>query len=568
MFIERLIIRKTKPSEEIIRDVSFNKKGLSLIVDNTISGVEGSGNSVGKTTVIKLIDVCLGAKVVKDIYYDSDTKSENLEIREFIFENKLQAELIIKDSSNTTYSLKRDLFKNGKKYINDEPLTENEYWEKLKGILFGTTQQYPTFRQLIPKFVRLSNTSEDSMIKYLPRMTRNDQYEAVYSFFFNIMENSLVSKRNELSAKLHDCQRTITILEKNKSISSISLLKQKAEVINSDLMELTRKRAELSYMETYKEELNNKRKINTQISEFQEKIQLLEFEIYTIQESIRKLCEEKANIDTNILEIIYHEAENYIPELQKSFCDVVEFHNTMIQNRINFIQLQLDNKKGLLDDYIQQMNSLFEQKAKITNDVLDEGLLDELNLLNGRIETLSVQKGEIYQSIKLLEEQENNKNDLQNQLQQIEEQLDETSTSDKIKIFNQIFSDFCYELYGEKYILAYNSNWNAKKKFPVTAESLGGNVGTGKKKALIVAFDLAYMKFAEIMGITVPQFVIHDKLENTHINQLKTIFKICQNINGQYILPILRERINGIDDSLVENSIVLELSENDKFFKV
>ena len=106
------------------------------------------------------------------------------------------------------------------------------------------------------------------------------------------------------------------------------------------------------------------------------------------------------------------------------------------------------------------------------------------------------------------------------------------------------------------------------KKFPVTAESFGGNVGTGKKKALIVAFDLAYMKFAEEMKITVPKFVIHDKLENTHINQLKTIFEICQNINGQYILPILRERIQEIEEYLVAESVVLELSENDKFFKV
>lgn len=568
MFIERLIVRQTKPSENIIRDVRFNKSGLNLIVDNTLSGTEGSGNSVGKTTVIKLIDICLGAKTVKDIYYDSDTKSENSEIRDFIFENKLQVELIIKDSSNTTFSLKRDLFKNGKKYINDEQLTQNEYWERLKEILFGTSQPYPTFRQLIPKFVRLSISSEESMIKYLPQMTRNDEYATVYSFFFKIMENELVSKRNDLNTQLIDCQRAIAILEKTKSISSISVLKQKEEIVDSDLRELTQKRAQLSYMDEYKEELNSKRKISSQIDELQEKAQLLGFEISTIEESIKKLCEDKSNIDITVLENIYNEANKYIPTIQKSLGDIVEFHNAMIQNRIDFIQQQLDNKKVVLEKYTKQINALLDQKAKITIDILDEGLLDELNSLNSRIEALSVQKGELSQSIKLLEEQESNKANLQNQLDEIEAKLDETSVSQKMKFFNQIFSDYCYRLYSEKYILAYNINWSDEKKFPVTAESFGGNVGTGKKKALIVAFDLAYMKFAEEMGLTVPEFVIHDKLENTHINQLKTIFELCQNINGQYILPILRERIQEIDESLVAESVVLELSENDKFFKV
>ena len=35
MKIKELIVRKTKPSEEIIREIIFNEKGLSLIIDDT-----------------------------------------------------------------------------------------------------------------------------------------------------------------------------------------------------------------------------------------------------------------------------------------------------------------------------------------------------------------------------------------------------------------------------------------------------------------------------------------------------------------------------------------------------
>lgn len=100
MLIDRLIVRKTQPGNEIIRDISFNLKGLSLIVDNTSDLAEDSGNNVGKTTVIKIIDLCLGAKSVRSLYYDVDTKSENLEIKKFLADHKVEAELILIDQKN------------------------------------------------------------------------------------------------------------------------------------------------------------------------------------------------------------------------------------------------------------------------------------------------------------------------------------------------------------------------------------------------------------------------------------------------------------------------------------
>jgi len=54
MKIKKLIVRKTKPSEEIIREIPFNEKGLSLIIDNTPKDIRESGNSVGKSTAIKI----------------------------------------------------------------------------------------------------------------------------------------------------------------------------------------------------------------------------------------------------------------------------------------------------------------------------------------------------------------------------------------------------------------------------------------------------------------------------------------------------------------------------------
>ncbi len=568
MKIKKLIVRKTKPSEVIIREITFNEKGLSLIVDNTPENIIESGNSVGKSTAIKIIDLCLGAKSVRELYYDSDTRSENIEVKDFLSENKVQAELILLDVNKNIYSIKRDLFPHGKKYIFDDEYNKDEFGAELKKIIFGLNEPRPTFRQLIPKFVRLENTAEDSMIKFLPMMTSNDVYDTIYCFLFQIYSDKLVNQKSEIIEKISECQKTVQALEKSKSITSLSVLKQSLEIINSDLDDLYNKRQKLSYMDIYRDELDTKRKLTLRINDIQEKMELLEFEIDNIEKSILKLSEEKRDIDFDTLSAIYDEAKSYIPELQKNFEDMVNFHNTMIQNRIDFIQQQLKSKHELLEQYSQQLGSILEEKEKVTIEALDEGLLDELNMLNKKIEELSFKKGEIQQSIYLIEEQEQIRQNLNEELFTVEKQMEGEGIEEKIKRFNQIFSDYCDKLYGEKYLLAYNDNWKEEKKFPISIASLGGKIGTGKKKAVIVAYDLAYMQYSIEVGMKVPQFVIHDKMENTHINQIKTIFEICNKIEGQYIIPILRERIDKVDQQYIERSKVLELSSSDKFFRI
>lgn len=568
MKIKKLIVRKTKPSEEVIREITFNEKGLSLIVDDTPKDMWESGNNVGKSTAIKIIDLCLGAKSTKVLYYDSDTRSENAEIKTFLIENKVQAELILVGIDKKEYIIKRDLFPRGKKYIFYEAYNENEFWNELKRIVFDLMEDKPSFRQLIPKFVRLDNTAEESIIKFLPIMTTNDTYDLIYCFLFQIYSEILLNKRSEINDRISECQKTIQVLEKSKSIISLSVLKQSLEIINADLDALNEKRNKLSYMDAYREGLDSKRKITVRINELQENMQFLEFEIENIESSNARLSQDKKQVDFSALKLIYEEAKSYIPNLQKSFEEMVNFHNAMIQNRIDFIGSQLTAKQMLLMRYSEQLNAILAEKERVTIEALDEGLLDELNMLNKEIEELSLKKGEIQQSINLIEEQEQSRVKYSKELSEIEEQMESDGVEEKIKKFNQIFAGYCDKLYGEKYLLAYNENWKAEGKFPISIASLGGNVGTGKKKAVIVAYDLAYMQYSIDAGIKVPQFVIHDKMENTHINQLKTIFEICEKIEGQYIIPILRERIDKIDNSFIEKATVLELSSTNKFFGV
>ena len=71
MFLKSLLI--STPTK-IIREIKFHK-GLNLIVDDTPSSETSTGNNVGKTTILKLIDFCLG-RDGSVIYKDPENKRE------------------------------------------------------------------------------------------------------------------------------------------------------------------------------------------------------------------------------------------------------------------------------------------------------------------------------------------------------------------------------------------------------------------------------------------------------------------------------------------------------------
>lgn len=120
-----------------------------------------------------------------------------------------------------------------------------------------------------------------------------------------------------------------------------------------------------------------------------------------------------------------------------------------------------------------------------------------------------------------------------------------------------------YQLYGERFILSADIG---KKGYELNISSISGNLGTGKKKGQIAAFDLAYIQFADAEGIPCLHFILHDQVENVHDNQINLLVEIIDELNCQYVLPILRDKLPT--DLNVSKFKVLSLSQDDKLFKV
>lgn len=86
MFLKSLRIDSV---DGLIRNIRFDA-GINFIVDDTpISEIKATGNNVGKTTVLQLIDFCLGASA-KGIYTDPENKrNEDLNVKNYLVDKEV-----------------------------------------------------------------------------------------------------------------------------------------------------------------------------------------------------------------------------------------------------------------------------------------------------------------------------------------------------------------------------------------------------------------------------------------------------------------------------------------------
>ena len=91
-------------------------------------------------------------------------------------------------------------------------------------------------------------------------------------------------------------------------------------------------------------------------------------------------------------------------------------------------------------------------------------------------------------------------------------------------------------------------------------------MSSGKKQGEILCFDLAYILFADSEKIPCLHFLLNDKKELMHDNQLLKVADFVKKNDIQLVISILKDKL---PEELVDKSnIVVELSQNDKLFRI
>ncbi|MFA6138600.1 MAG: DUF2326 domain-containing protein [Sulfurimonas sp.] len=565
MFLKQLLIGN---NDFIIRDITFHK-GINLILDNTKSeDKKESGNNVGKSTVIKLIDFCFGSKA-ENIYVDSEFKKPNIQVENFLKENNIIITLkLVEDLENeTSYEvvIKRNFLKNSEKIqeVNGETIRDDKkFQQKLKELIFKSSEDKPTFKQIISKNIRDDKNRVEHTLKVLNPYTSQDEYESLYLYWLGIDLDSSERKQKLLAAKKIE----ENLQKRLKKESNISQIEQALIIVSKSINSFEVKKETLSINPNYNEELENLNQVKSKLNKLSANLGRLELRRELILESKEELEKDFAEIDVQKIKNLYDNAKKLIPSIQKSFEETLTFHNEMVKEKIRYITEELPNLESQILIIKNEIDKDLQKELNLTAKLQKSKFNEELQEIITNLTKLYEQKGNLEEKKRLWESSLSNLKEIIEELERIDkgiQNLDELIQK-RITKFNEFFSDLSYRLYGEHFILSSQQN---EKGFELVIDSISGKLGTGKKKGQIFAFDLAYMQFADELDIKCLHFVLLDQIENVHDNQLSNLLlEIINNINGQYILPVLTDKLP--EEINAKQYEVLSLSQNNKLFKI
>lgn len=574
MFLKSLIISS---KNQIIRKINF-VNGLNLIVDETLKiKNQATGNNVGKTTVLKLIDFCLGAKP-QIIYTDPENKRESYDlVKKYLIENEILIALTLTSDWNhpqaQDFVIERNFLSRKKiiRKINEKVLTEEEFETELAQLIFP--EHYankPTFRQLISHNIRYKDNHLNSTLKTLDKYTSDAEYETLYLFLLDC-EFHEGNEKQEVITKLKQETTFKNRLEKKQSKTAYETT---LSLINNEIEQMNKQKISLNINEDFEKDLDKLNTIKYQINKTSSEISRLQIRKELIVETQQELSSNKSEIDLKQLRLIYNQAIKNIEFIQKKFDDLVSFHNQMIDEKVKFIIKELPDLEEKIENKNRLLKGLLREEKELSENIAKGDSFDELEQLIIALNEKHRQKGEFENIIQQINEAEKNINDYDEKLNGIEEKLFsndfEEIVKKQINKFNIHFASISDQLYGEKYVLNYDiiTHRNTKQKLYKfsTFSPFAPNLSSGKKQGEISSFDIAYTLFADEENIPCLHFLLNDKKELMHNNQLIKIAELVSHHNIQFVASILKDKLP--EELNKEEYFILKLSSNDKLFRI
>ena len=567
MFLKKL---KISTFGNIIRDIPFHK-GINLIVDESKDQV--TGNNVGKTTVLKLIDFCLGADA-KQIYIDPETKRDEYAlVKDFLVDYEVIVTLTLSENIDSNAGqdivIERNFlsYKKAIRRINNEDLTKEEFEVKLGNLIFPDhTAERPTFRQMISHNIRYKDEAINSTLKTLDRYTTDAEYEALYLFLLGCNFDK-GSTRQQILIKIQQENTFKRRLEKqqtkNAYESALALVENEIKILND-------KKSNLSLNENFESDLNNLNEVKYKINKLSSEIGKLNIRKDLINEAKQDLDANRADIDLQELQSIYKQATKYVSAIQKTFDELVIYHNQMTEEKIKFITKELPDLNKIISSRENDLKTLLSEEERISLLISKSDSYEDLEELISQLNEQFRKKGEYESVIQQLEEVETNLKKFTRDMGLIDDELFsetfEQTVKEQLNKFNKHFSSISNRLYGEQYALKYDivTNKNGQKLYKFS--SFNTNLSSGKKQGEISCFDIAYILFADEENIPCLHFILNDKKELMHDNQLVKIAEIVNTENIQFVASILKDKLPSSLNN--EDLFVVKLSQDDKLFRI
>lgn len=520
--------------KEFIKNPLVFDKGL-----NTILGDNYSTNSIGKSTLLMIIDFVFGGSsyieknsgAIKELGHHSFNYKFVFSGNSYYYKRSTENHLIV-DVCDKDY--------NSISEINAKSFTQE--LKKLYGI-----KSVSSFRSLVNPYSRIWGKGNYDVDKPIHNHIQNKESEAVdnliklFNLFNSISETKNKIKNQEESKKiilgLHkkNYVQKITKTQFQKNEIEIERIQNEIKTIQNNLLKFTLNIEELTNKEIIELKTNKKKLLDSQ-SLILNKIRRLDLSL-----GKRKT---KSKYFTRLSEFFENPNEEKIEEIEN-------FHS-----KISSI---LARELGATKKILEEENDYFKEELR-TIDLKIDSLLKNVKspkFIVEKIYDLTIEANKLSNVNKFYQEKEEVVTDIKS----LTEKLDETIVDILVEIQEKINNELIRinkEIHTEKKKIP-----SIKLKRNSYTFDHSSNTGTGKSFSDLIEFDLAILNLTEL------PFIIHDSVlfKNIEDFSVDKIIEQYKNFDKQIFMAL--DGINKYSkksQEVLKNNKVIELSESNKLF--
>ncbi|OCJ24567.1 DUF2326 domain-containing protein [Serratia sp. 14-2641] len=551
---------------EEIRSIPFFDN-LNIITSKKKS--DTPGNSVGKSTLGRILDYLFDGSI-KPIYIDEEFQTPKQEIERLFTQNEVYVSLEYLGLDNQYCIIKRRLSTNVElqSYIlNGSEVTNKEYISHIMSSIFNVYSAKPTLRKLAPKFFR---TTQHRMTKTVNfdngRNVSKSDVSTVFLYLFNFNDTEILTKVHKLKTAIKGYERNLkalkSIISQDKIVSSITNMRREIAKLEKSLLS--------------SEKGIDKLEIVSKINTVDDEQNTLSDEIFSLDLKIKNILEtnEILKSDEQVylldeLQTIYEYASVKIESTLEDYQQALAFHAQLLNTKREFVSHGLDKLQEEHEKATVKFGQLKNQKQSLFDELKSKKKIEEISDTMKEIGkfdkelaklTAIIDKKDDIDSKLLLERK--NLTELSGELET--ELTKVTSFEDK---FIDNFKEYTRNFYGVEYKFSLHLDQDKGECTPHVDDVESNNEG-GLKRLEVVTFDLAYIKTVCDKKALRPNFVLHDSIDEIDIQHIRKVFDMSIKLSGQHIVSMLSDKLIQEDYQKYKNYIILELSQDNKFFKI
>jgi len=523
--------------------------GLNILIakKEEKSSNKQTRNRAGKSSLIEIIHFLTGARVDKNSLF----KSKALENVSFEMTFEADDEIITVQRSCKNQEKVHIDFLSGE--IKD--ISNSEWISFLGNRMFGLSEKEkdisysPTFRSLFSYFVRRQSSGAFATPEKQAYQQQPYDYQTALMFLLGLdwkiaSDWQVVRDREKTLTELKKAAGTGEFLD---IIGKTSDLRTQLAVSEAALDELKKQISSFKVLPKYREleiEANN---ITQKINELANENVIDTASISDYEKSLQT----EAPPTFNDLEQVYNEIGIVIPDLvKKRYEEVHSFHLSVVKNRKDYIESELQASKRRIQLREQEKAKLDQRRSEIMNLLKSHGALDQFSRLQEEASRLEAEVESLRKRYEAAEKLESTKNILKIERNNLVIRLgrDFNEQQDKLTEAIVAYEKISKQLYESAGSMVVDKTENG----PVFQFPMQGSRSKGIKNMQIFCFDMMLMTLCRKRNIG-PGFLVHDShlfdgVDGRQIiSALKIGAEIAETLDFQYIVTI------NEDDAFKEN---------------